>query len=137
MSRSGLAASKRMRLSRPSEIRALLRLLDCHNDPAWADIQDQIQEVLMATVEVKEFPVKIGDAPPVYLGYEMYERMREAALERMEQALVNANAAYNDGTNTHEQILAVLDALDDARKYADVVYTLTAIPETEEDGPLA
>lgn len=91
----------------------------------------------MATVEVKEFPVKIGDAPPVYLGYEMYERMREAALERMEQALVNANAAYNDGTNTHEQILAVLDALDDARKYADVVYTLTAIPETEEDGPLA
>jgi predicted ABC-type transport system involved in lysophospholipase L1 biosynthesis ATPase subunit len=130
---TALPASKRMRLSHAGELRALGRLLP-ELDP---EIKHRLRGVIVMTqtqdVEILDAYVKVEGADlPIYVSEETSHAIYADAWAGLEARLVDANAAYNATRDEpHARALALLEALREAARFADVVYSLTPIPDEE------
>ena len=84
-----------------------------------------IPELIEPTVNLHMTDAHIG------LDETVTKALYTLAWERLESALVEMNAAYNstEWSSPHEQAKQMLWQAQDLKQFADVIYTLTAMPE--------
>jgi hypothetical protein len=122
---------KRLRLTPAGELRALWRLR------SETDLEiRRLRGVVMAkleNVEVLDAYVKVGDADlPIYVSEATNQAIYQDAWAGLEKNLVDANAEYNaTGKEPLERALGLLSALGEARRFADVIVSLTPLPDEE------
>lgn len=129
--KSKVRASKRLRLTTAGELRALWRLC-----PETTPEIRRLMGVVMAeldTAEVIEARVTIEDAGQITLDEDTSRVIRAFSWGRLEKALVEANAAYNqdDWSSAHEQAKELLWASDELQKHASVIYSLTPLNDDD------
>jgi hypothetical protein len=93
---------------------------------------DLENEVYNATVTVSMGGFRT-DGPTIMLDLETSKAIVDYSWAELERALVDANAEFSmTDKEPHERILALHGALVEAAKHADVIYTLTPMPEQDE-----
>jgi hypothetical protein len=123
------AAGRRLRLTKAGEIRALLRL------GAGGELAPRIKEAVMETLaEVIEPTVKLHMTDThITLNQHAAQVLYGLAWEQFEEALVKANAAYNqtEWSSPHERAKELLWCSQDLKQAIEFVYELTPMPDDE------
>jgi hypothetical protein len=131
--------SRRFRLSRAGEFRALGTLLENHRPGAGRIgrlLERSVRLMDTATQEYINARVTVDNTNhgAIYLSEEATRAFVADAWSQLEKELQDANAAFNaTADEPHERILTLLQSLGEALKYADVIYVLTPMPEGETD----
>jgi hypothetical protein len=74
-----------------------------------------------------------GSEGSIYVSQETTRAIVADAWSGLEKEIRDANAALNaTADDPHERILTILQALHQAVKYADAIYTLTPLPDEDE-----
>lgn len=87
----------------------------------------------LENAEILDAYVKVEGADlPVYVSTETSLAIYNDAWAALEKHLVEANAAYNATANEpHERALALLESLREAARFADVIFSLTPMPDED------
>lgn len=90
-------------------------------------METQEREYIDALIDVEN-----SGSGGIYVSQETTRAIIADAWSGLEQELMDANGAFNaSGNEPHKRALAILTALNQAVRYADVIYTLTPMPDED------
>jgi hypothetical protein len=124
-------------MSRGRELRVLGDMLERHR-PGFGRIGQLLERstriMELDTQEYIDAYITVDNTDrPVYVSQDTTRAIIADCWARVEDALVEANAAFNAvAVEPHSRALTLLSALKTAAKHADVIYVLTPMPEDDE-----
>lgn len=99
----------------------------------WRMFGRRFTMIETAEIEINEPFVVVDHGAGVNLDGETSRHLYAFAWERFEQALVNANALYNEKPESQlghfNRVKEIKWEIDDLKKYIDVLYDMTAMPD--------
>lgn len=127
---------RRMRLSRPGEIRALARLLSEQPEAPgfWRQFGRSFTLVETADIEIIEPRIFLDEAGGnIYLDEDTARRVYALAWERFEEALVKANALYNEQPTEQKyhfnRVKRLLWEVNDLQRHIEFIFGMTYLPD--------